>query len=104
MKKNLHDDGIIIASIPNIRYYVALFPLLFRAQWEYSDSGVLDRTHLRFFTKNSALDLVSNSGLEVLKTLSFPADYSKKIKLFSFFTFGIFKDFLTQQYIISAKK
>jgi 2-polyprenyl-3-methyl-5-hydroxy-6-metoxy-1,4-benzoquinol methylase len=50
--KMIH-DGYLVASIPNVRYLGNLFELLIRKDWEYKNSGVLDRTHLRFFTKKS---------------------------------------------------
>jgi len=61
-KSLLAEGGVVVASIPNIRSLVTLFRLLFRAQWEYTDSGVLDKTHLRFFTKSSIVDMFEREG------------------------------------------
>ena len=61
-KSLLAEGGVVVASIPNIRSLVTLFHLLFRAQWEYTDSGVLDKTHLRFFTKSSIVDMFEREG------------------------------------------
>src|ERR1051325_5489453 len=54
-RRLLTPEGVLIASIPNIRYFPVLFQLLVKKNWQYEDHGVMDRTHLRFFTKNSIL-------------------------------------------------
>src|SRR3989344_2104623 len=57
MKKKLSPEGLIVCSLPNIRYIVALKRLILDKQWKYDDSGVLDKTHLRFFTLKSIKDM-----------------------------------------------
>ncbi|MCM1185072.1 MAG: methyltransferase domain-containing protein [Lachnoclostridium sp.] len=49
IKKYLKPSGFILASIPNILHYSVILELL-RGKFSYADSGILDRTHLRFFT------------------------------------------------------
>lgn len=49
----LEEKGQIIISIPNIRYLPILYKLIFRKSWEYTEWGILDKTHLRFFTWES---------------------------------------------------
>jgi SAM-dependent methyltransferase len=61
----LSPGGVIIASIPNIGHYSVSFPLVAQGQWNYRVDGILDRTHLRFFTRQSTLALLSCSGLTV---------------------------------------
>ena len=53
IKKKMSPGGFIVGSIPNVRHITALFKLLIIKDWKYSDSGILDRTHLRFFTEKS---------------------------------------------------
>lgn len=60
----LAPEGKILCSIPNIMHYSALIPLL-GGNFEYMDSGILDRTHLRFFTLNSILHMMEECGLEL---------------------------------------
>jgi hypothetical protein len=38
---------------------------LLRGKFEYVDAGILDRSHLRFFTKASAIDLLESAGFKV---------------------------------------
>ena len=60
----LAPGGRIIVSVPNVANWVTRFSLLF-GRFTYRDTGVLDRTHLRFFTRRSTLDFVRGCGLEV---------------------------------------
>jgi hypothetical protein len=53
IKLKMKDKAIIVGSIPNVRHVGVLLKLLIWRDWEYSDIGILDRTHLRFFTKKS---------------------------------------------------
>ncbi len=61
----LKPGGYVVASIPNVRNIALLYNLVLRGRWRYEDSGLLDRTHLRFFTRKEILDLFAKSGLEI---------------------------------------
>lgn len=63
-KKLLKNDGIIVASIPNISHF-AIRAMMLEGKWQYSDLGTLDRTHLKFFTHESIIELFTNSGFEI---------------------------------------
>ncbi len=67
IKGKLSEKGVIIASIPNIRYYRILSDLVLRGNWDYKDHGVLDKTHLRFFTKKSIIKVFDRLGYDILK-------------------------------------
>ncbi|MBJ6801184.1 glycosyltransferase [Geomonas propionica] len=60
----LSPGGEVIVSLPNVRHWSVLKELL-EGNWEYRDAGILDRTHLRFFTRNSALALFDRAGYAV---------------------------------------
>jgi 2-polyprenyl-3-methyl-5-hydroxy-6-metoxy-1,4-benzoquinol methylase len=62
IKKKLLPGGVIVGSIPNIRHITALFKILITKNWRYSDSGILDRTHLRFFTERSLRHTLLDHG------------------------------------------
>jgi len=64
VKDWLTPGGQVIVSIPNIRHESVLLPLLLNGRFDYQDAGILDRTHLRFFTLNSALALLKGAGLK----------------------------------------
>ncbi len=58
----LEPGGVVVASIPNVRDLRVVFPLVVFGRWQYTDVGLLDRTHLRFFTRSSIVELFSTSG------------------------------------------
>ena len=60
----LSKRGQVLASIPNTQNWWLLRSLL-AGFWRYTDQGLLDRTHLRFFTLDSILDMFKQSGLLV---------------------------------------
>lgn len=59
----LRPGGVLIVSVPNARNYRLSFPLFFKGQFRLRDSGVMDRTHLRWFVRQTAIELVSQPGL-----------------------------------------
>lgn len=61
----LKPGGRLVISVPNVRYYPVLKDLIIHGDWRYQDSGVLDRTHLRFFTRKSIVRALNQSGLKV---------------------------------------
>jgi O-antigen biosynthesis protein len=60
----LRPDGRVVASIPNARFYAVIARLLFN-RWGYRDSGILDRTHLRFFTWPTIKEMFEGAGLHL---------------------------------------
>lgn len=65
--QSLAPDGSVIISLPNVGLWSVRFAHLF-GRWEYEDTGVLDRTHLRFFTRRSARWMIDDAGLRIVKT------------------------------------
>ncbi len=65
LTRKLAPGGHLVGSVPNMRYYKNLGALLFRRQWQYVDAGILDRTHLRFFTDRSLRDALARAGLRI---------------------------------------
>jgi len=59
--------GTVVASIPNVRHYRVIVPLVVRDQWTYADAGILDRTHLRFFTRRTVEELFDSTGYDVVR-------------------------------------
>lgn len=65
IKSKLKPAGVIVGSIPNVRYIDNLFNLMVLKDWKYVDSGILDKTHLRFFTQKSLLRTFTSNGYSV---------------------------------------
>lgn len=57
----LRPQGRIVVSIPNVANWSVRLALL-TGRWEYKERGLLDRTHLRFFTKRTAVKLLEDAG------------------------------------------
>lgn len=63
LKGVLKPSGQVIVSLPNIRHWSTV-KMLLEGRWDYEDAGIMDRTHLRFFTRSSALQMFRNNGYE----------------------------------------
>ncbi|HYC90150.1 MAG TPA: class I SAM-dependent methyltransferase [Thermoanaerobaculia bacterium] len=63
----LAPGGSVLVSLPNVGLWSVRFAHLL-GRWEYDETGVLDRTHLRFFTRRSARWLIGEAGLTVTRT------------------------------------
>jgi 2-polyprenyl-3-methyl-5-hydroxy-6-metoxy-1,4-benzoquinol methylase len=67
IKSCLSPTGVVVSSIPNIRFYPTFFELAAHCEWEYEESGILDSTHLRFFTERSIRKMYRRLGYEVVR-------------------------------------
>lgn len=103
IKNKLSDNGFIIASLPNVRYFFNLLDLLIYKDWKYNDSGVLDSTHLRFFTKKSMKRMFEDAGYKMIKQEGINEIISWKFRIFHFLTLGIFSDTKYLQFLCIAK-
>lgn len=65
-RSRLAPGGSIVVSLPNVGYREVVSGVL-RGRWDYRDAGVLDRTHLRFFTRSTAIELLEGSGFRVAR-------------------------------------
>lgn len=60
----LKPNGVVVGSIPNVRHHSVITQLL-QGRWDYTDQGLLDRAHLRFFTRATMVEMLSTAGLVV---------------------------------------
>ena len=56
----------VIVSVPNVQHITVLMSLL-RGRWDYRDRGIFDTTHLRFFTKSTAIELFEKNGCRLVR-------------------------------------
>ncbi len=103
LKNKLNKNGVIVSSIPNIRYFRNFFDLMFNKNWDYTDSGILDRTHLRFFTYKSIRKLFEENGYEIVKMEGINATKSIRPFIFNIFFLGWFWDIKFLQFATIAK-
>lgn len=100
----LETGGTLIVSLPNVRHYSVVLPLLFGGRWDYEDAGLLDRTHLRFFTKASARALLSRPPFGPVTCTATGFDGWSAKGVLNKLTFGFFQELVTYQYFLSVSK
>lgn len=104
---HLSKDGVVIASIPNVRHYTTLMSLLFGKYWPYRDRGIHDRTHLRFFAQRNVEQLFPGAGLRVerldrnYRIIEAPHRLNRWSWLLAV---PPFRDLLTFQYYVVARR
>lgn len=64
LQQYLAPEGRFVISLPNVAHYSVRFSLLF-GRWDYTDAGIMDRTHVHFYTKETAGALLDRAGLVV---------------------------------------
>lgn len=99
----LRPGTCVIVSLPNVRYWNVSLNLVLRGQWTLQEAGVLDRTHLRFFTRSTGASLVQGGGLMLKKNIPKVAA-GRRFKLLNVLTLGVLEDFLSPQNIYVARK
>lgn len=99
----LSDDGVLIASLPNLRHITAELKTL-TDRWEYDPAGdILDKTHLRFFTLRTMLNMFAETGYRV-ETIRTNASTTMKFKAANVIALGTFRPFTVFQYRIAVRK
>jgi 2-polyprenyl-3-methyl-5-hydroxy-6-metoxy-1,4-benzoquinol methylase len=100
-EKCLAEDGRVIISVPNARHFALVLPLL-RGRFDYLERGILDKTHLRFFTKDSAIKMLKAASLDIEAIKATSLDISLNSGKLNAVTFGLLSGFITSQYIFRA--
>jgi 2-polyprenyl-3-methyl-5-hydroxy-6-metoxy-1,4-benzoquinol methylase len=103
LTRGIPADGTVIVSLPNVAHLSVSVPLLLSGSFEYRDAGILDRTHLRFFTRKSAVELVNNAGLTVTHGLR-SGLFGPRSRMIDGLTFGAARDRLTKQYVMACRR
>ncbi len=103
LKNNLAPDGVIVCSIPNVRYWRVFKKYVFGKHWKYEDNGVMDKTHLRFFTKRSIYDMFETLNYEIVQIKGLRPTPSVGFHILNTLTFGSISDCKYIQYACVAK-
>jgi 2-polyprenyl-3-methyl-5-hydroxy-6-metoxy-1,4-benzoquinol methylase len=101
-RKILKEGGCIVCSIPNVRYFGNLIQLIKYADWKYTEFGILDFTHIRFFTRKSMIEMFQNAGYHNELVLGINSTLSPKYKWFELITLNRMPDVKFQQFAIRA--
>jgi hypothetical protein len=108
----LSSGGCIVASIPNIRQFPTVWKLIIGGDWQYQESGILDKTHLRFFTWLRITHLFQEAGFAIQRIDGINPFCSsgyddkalwRRYSLFSWLPINRIKDMRYQQFAIVAK-
>tara|TARA_B100000989_G_scaffold298359_1_gene287273 strand:+ start:211 stop:885 length:675 start_codon:yes stop_codon:yes gene_type:complete len=83
LKSKIKENGYLIISIPNISHFSIILSLI-KQNWIYKESGILDKTHLRFFTPSSFKSFSNKQGWDVLHTYPINSYLGKKKFIFNF--------------------
>ena len=113
-KSRLKPGGRIVISIPNVAHLTVRLQLLL-GSFNYTDRGILDRTHLHFYTKRSLHEMISQAGLRIVELGATPAPIEEVLPVlrtvkplraileFNAFTARVWKSLLAYQYIAVTK-
>lgn len=102
-KSLLSKNGVLVSSIPNFRNIHNLIEIVWQGKFQYKDIGILDRTHLRFFTKKSIFCFYEENGYEILINKGIhPVKYWKTY-LVEILSFGKLNDVRYTQFATVAK-
>lgn len=103
IKKKLTPGGVVVCSIPNMRYLLTLKALLINKDWHYTHEGVLDKTHLRFFTQKSIRDTFEALGFEIKTLVGINPIISYKFTILNLLSLGYLSDTRFIQFACVAK-
>jgi 2-polyprenyl-3-methyl-5-hydroxy-6-metoxy-1,4-benzoquinol methylase len=99
----LKPGGLIVCCVPNIRYWRISRNLILKGDWEYVSQGIMDQTHLRFFTTKSLRRMLNKASF-VIEREDMRIANGPKQRAFNRLTFGVFKEFLGFQILMTARK
>jgi SAM-dependent methyltransferase len=94
----------VIASLPNVRHYKVSLPLLFEGRFDYERRGVLDETHLRFFTRRSVKQLFSRAPLSLATILPSRPPAGSPSWFAHGLTLGMLGDLFAVQFLVRARR
>jgi len=103
VKVKLAPGGVVVCSLPNMRYFPVFYRLVFRKEWRYTDTGVLDKTHLRFFTEKSIKEMFEGLGYEVLKLEGINGITTWRFNILNALLLGSIKDTRYMQFACVAR-
>jgi hypothetical protein len=91
--------------VPNIRHWKFVWRLLARGDFRYREAGLLDRTHLRFFVRETAIELATAGGLRLVAAESaqrWPAADLRR--LLSVASGGKLDEVMAKQWLVVAER
>jgi 2-polyprenyl-3-methyl-5-hydroxy-6-metoxy-1,4-benzoquinol methylase len=98
----LQDEGVIIVSLPNLRHLSCILKII-TDRFEYEREGILDKTHLRFFTLHTMRKLFDETGYEI-RQIAENRSRRWQFRLLDALSLGLMRPFSVYQYLFVLKK
>lgn len=100
-KAYLKPGGRALACIPNVQNF-RIIGMLLAGKWEYTDSGLMDSTHLRWFTRREIYKLFESAGYKNIQIKPIPLP--PRVRMITRILHKTLPDYFTRQYLVSAEK
>ncbi len=100
----LSPRATVVISVPNVAECSGIWRLLREGRWPRDDEGLFDRTHLQWFTRADAVDLVQGAGLQIMRVEPRYWSGGGRLRLQLMLAKTPLHRFLAAQYIVSATK
>ena len=99
----LKPGGLVVACIPNVAH-VWVFANLLAQTWPQKDSGIFDRTHVRFFARRDMVALLEGAGLEITAVRPYFTRYRSLELLSLVASLYVFRNFWARQFLLVGRK
>lgn len=104
VKTLLSPSGVLVTSIPNFRFISNLIEIIIHGEFRYRpEGGILDDTHLRFFTNKSMKSLFEEQGYKLILQEGIGERNDWKMILLNSMSFGKMNDSRFRQFVNVAK-
>lgn len=97
----LRHRGQLIGTIPNVRHISVVIPLVVAGRWTYAKSGIMDWTHIRFFTRAEIRLMLQQAGFNSIRIES--SVNGPLSTLLSRLSFGLLNGFASNEYHFSGE-
>jgi 2-polyprenyl-3-methyl-5-hydroxy-6-metoxy-1,4-benzoquinol methylase len=101
----LKPEGLLLLTTPNVANWSVRLRLL-AGRWDYSERGLLDRTHLRFFTRRTLIAALRDAGYRVVEldvTCPLPVLRREPFNRLAHDIASVWKTMLAYQFIVAAR-
>lgn len=103
VKRILKDGGTVVSSIPNFRFLTNIIEVALHGEFRYrKEGGILDDTHIRFFTSKSILEMYLGLDFKIVSHEGINSRDDWKMKLIEIISLGKMKDMSFRQFATVA--
>jgi 2-polyprenyl-3-methyl-5-hydroxy-6-metoxy-1,4-benzoquinol methylase len=102
----LQPGGALVVSVPNVANWAMRLSLL-AGRFRYTDRGILDRTHLRFYTRTTLVEMIESAGFRVRRvtgTIPVPGVKSEGLSRLAHRVGNVRPSFFAYSFIVTATR